>query len=225
MIIKDVLSIGRNLAEYKKMFSLDDENLKSNILDVGAGPASFNMEMKANGHNTVVSVDPIYGLTVSELTECVEQASSIIRNHVSARKQTFNWSQETHPTIDSLVDSRQTTMKAFLSDFKEDNTSYLVGTTLSLPFPNKHFSLTLSSHFLVLYSEQLGKEFHVDAIRELCRVSREIRIYPLLNMAGEMPSAVIAAMREEVSKMNMQSEIVAVGYHFFKGADRMLRIF
>jgi len=40
------------------------------------------------------------------------------------------------------------------------------------------FDLALCSHFLFLYSDQLSKQFYVQAIREMCRGASEVRIFP-----------------------------------------------
>lgn len=223
--ITNVLSIGRNLSEYKCMFMLKDNDLQSNILDIGAGPSSFNSEVKAQGNEMIVSVDPIYAFSLSELNKCVNESIDMILEDVTENQNRYNWNSETHPNIDSLFSTRHATMAKFLTDFERDRSSYLVGTVLSLPFPDNHFDLALSSHFLVLYSEQLGTQFHIDAIRELCRVSKEIRIYPLINLAGEMPLLLIKEIRRAALELGMRGEIVEVNYEFMKGANSMLKLY
>ena len=53
-----------------------------------------------------------------------------------------------------------------------------------LPFADGEFNLTLCSHFLFLYSGHLSEEFHVRSIVELCRVAREARVFPLLELGA-----------------------------------------
>ena len=223
--IKDELPFGRNLAEYKQMFMLSEENLKSNILDIGSGPSSFNVEMKQNGHLSIVSVDPIYAFSAHELKECVDEASSIISSDVTERQDIYSWGPQTHPSLDSLFSTRHAAMNNFLADFENNASSYLISTVLSLPFPDNFFDLALSSHFLILYSEQLGIHFHLEAIRELCRVAQEIRIYPQCSMSGEMPNSIITAMRKVALASSKKSEIVHVPHEFVKGSNVMLRFF
>ena len=59
MELADVIPWGRSINEYKEMFSLTHDDLKSNILACADGPASFNAELSSLGNN-IVSVDPIY---------------------------------------------------------------------------------------------------------------------------------------------------------------------
>jgi hypothetical protein len=40
---------GRNFDEYRRMFSLGDDDLSRRILGCGDGPASFNQELTARG--------------------------------------------------------------------------------------------------------------------------------------------------------------------------------
>ena len=57
---------GRSFAEYQRMFALTQKDLKMRILGCPDGPASFNAEATKHG-SEVVSVDPIYGFSRSEL--------------------------------------------------------------------------------------------------------------------------------------------------------------
>ena len=50
----------------------------------------------------------------------------------------------------------------------------------TLPFADAAFEMALCSHLLFLYSSQLGEAFDRAAVREMCRVAAEVRIFPLL---------------------------------------------
>jgi hypothetical protein len=79
------------------------------------------------------------------------------------------------------------------------------------------------SHFLLLYSDQLPLAFHVQAVREMCRVAREARIFPLLDMHGRRSShleRVIAAMEDS----GLSAEVFTVDYEFQRGGNQMLRV-
>ena len=181
--------------------------------------------MKQNGHLSIMPVDPIYAFSARELKDCVYEASSIIRSDVTALQDIYNCGPQTHPSKDSLFSTRHAPMNKFLADFENNASSYLIGTVLSLPFPDNYFDLALSSHFLILYSEQLGVHFHLEAIRELCGVAQGIRIYPLCSMSGEMPNSIITAMRKVALASGKKSEIVHVLHEFVKGSNAMLRFF
>ncbi len=50
-----------------------------------------------------------------------------------------------------------------------------------LPFFDGTFDLALCSHFLFLCSEHHDAKFHIHALRELCRVAQEVRIFRCWN--------------------------------------------
>jgi hypothetical protein len=93
----------------------------------------------------------------------------------------------------------------------------------SLPFPDALFDLALCSHLLFLYSRQLDGMFHRAAIRELCRVACEVRVFPLLALDG-LPSAHVAACVEQLRGEGHDVAIETVRYEFQRGGNQMLRI-
>jgi hypothetical protein len=76
---------------------------------------------------------------------------------------------------------------------------------------------------LFLYTEQLTEPFHVAAVRELCRVAREVRIFPLLALGGER-SAHIDPVMEAMRHDGHDVSLVTVPYEFQRGGNQMLRI-
>ncbi len=80
-------------------------------------------------------------------------------------------------------------MDRFLADFPpglaEDR--YRTDELPHLAFGDGEFDLALCSHFLFLYSDHLTAGFHVAAIREMCRVAGEARVFPLLGAYGAPP--------------------------------------
>ena len=88
--------------------------------------------------------------------------------------------------MDALGETRMAAMRSFLADYPQGKRDgrYLPESAPHLSFPDASFALALSSHFLFLYSDHLDLTFHIDAITELCRVSRETRIFPLLDLEG-----------------------------------------
>jgi hypothetical protein len=93
----------------------------------------------------------------------------------------------------------------------------------SLPFADGAFDLALCSHFLFLYSRQHDATFHVAAMRELCRVAREVRVFPLLALGGQ-PSPHMGAAREALTAEGWHSSIERVPYEFQRGGFEMLRV-
>ncbi|MGB3692463.1 MAG: hypothetical protein WA865_04350 [Spirulinaceae cyanobacterium] len=93
-----------------------------------------------------------------------------------------------------------------------------------LPFPDNSFDLALCSHFLFTYSEQLSGDFHLTAILELCRVAKEVRIFPLLeNFTGEA-SPYIQPVIEQLREKGYEARIEKVAYEFQQGGNEMLLV-
>jgi hypothetical protein len=81
--------------------------------------------------------------------------------------------------------------------------------------------LALCSHFLFLYSDCFGFEFHLESIKEMCRIAKEVRIFPLLTLKGER-SLYIDRIKNEIQRLGVKSEIVKVKYELQKGGSEMI---
>ncbi len=92
-----------------------------------------------------------------------------------------------------------------------------------LPFADASFDLALCSHFLFLYSSQLGKRFHVSAVREMCRVAAEVRVFPLLALGGSR-SPHVDHCADDLRGSGFDVVIQGVPYEFQRGGDQMMRI-
>jgi hypothetical protein len=68
--IDNIYPWGRSFDEYRKMFTLTDEDLNLKILGCADGPASFNAEMRQRGKE-VVSCDPLYGNNILDALPAV----------------------------------------------------------------------------------------------------------------------------------------------------------
>ena len=102
-----------------------------------------------------------------------------------ANQDHFNW--DSIPSVEQLGQLRMAAMERFLADFPAGRQAgrYVAGALPDLPFALDQFDLALSSHFLFLYSDQLSAEFHLQALEEMVRVAREVRVFPLLTLAGQ----------------------------------------
>jgi hypothetical protein len=70
----------------------------------------------------------------------------------------------------------------------------------------------------------LSLGFHIDSMRELCRVAGEVRVFPLLTLGGK-PSPHLAPVRSALQAEGWASEVVAVDYELQRGGNQMLRVF
>src|SRR5262249_19228381 len=113
----------------------------------------------------------------------------------------------------------------FLDDYPlgQAEGRYINAELPTLPFSDGSFHLALCSHFLFLYTTQLGVEFHQSAIREMCRVATEVRIFPLLAL-GATPSPLIGRVVEEFGNRGFSVSIEEVRYEFQRGGNQMMRV-
>jgi hypothetical protein len=116
-------------------------------------------------------------------------------------------------------------MDVFLADYDAGRSEgrYIAAAMPSLPFAEASFDLAVCSHFLFLYSEQLGHPFHEDAVVELCRVSNEVRIFPILALGGSTSPHVVS-VSAKLRDLNCTVTIERVGYAFQRGGNEMMRI-
>jgi hypothetical protein len=212
---------GRDSAEYAAMFALDDRDLARRILGCADGPASFNAEATARGAR-VTSCDPIYQFTARQIAERVDAVFPEVIAQTRANADGFVWDR--FASVEALGDARRAAMDRFLADFRDaDAGRYVAAALPDLPFAAGAFDLALSSHFLFLYSAQLSLDVHRAAIRELCRVAREVRIFPVLTLARDV-SPYLRPVVEELRADGAMAELTRVGYEFQRGGDTMLRI-
>jgi hypothetical protein len=217
-----VFSWGRSLDEYQRMFQLSAQDLDSRIIGCGDGPASFNAEMKRLGHK-VVSIDPAYALTKEQIQGQIEEAQDTIISYCKARPRKFVWSYFRDP--DDLQRHRLRVMRAFLEDFDAGvkERRYVTGSLPAIGFAAREFDLALCSHLLFLYSDSLSLEFHLTSIREMCRVAKEVRIYPLVDMSSKK-SRHLKPLIRQLNREGFNTEPVKVPYEFLRGGNKMLRV-
>jgi len=222
MQLSEVVPWGRSFAEYQRMFALDKADLEKRILGCADGPASFNAELTAHG-GKVVSVDPLYRFDRDQIATRIAATRELVLEQVRTTRQQFVWQQIA--SVEQLVELRETAMEIFLQDFTAGLQSgrYLDAELPGLPFVERSFELALCSHFLFLYSEQLSQEFHLQALRELCRVAAEVRVFPLVRLDGQA-SEHVASVMEELRADGYAAEILPVDYEFQKGGNKLLRV-
>jgi hypothetical protein len=221
--LDQIVPWGRSRAEYDLMFRLAPAELSGGVLDCGGGPASFTAEVSADGVRAI-SVDPLYAYSGSEIQARFESTVEPMRAQVRATPADWTWGY--HRNLEELISHRRVALERFLADYDPGRRHhrYLVAELPSLPFAAGAFGLALCSHLLFLYSDRLSAAFHARSVLELCRVSREVRVFPLLTLSHE-PSPHLAAVRSAVEAAGWGSEIVAVDYELQRGGDRMLRVF
>lgn len=217
-----VVPWGRSFDEYRRMFALSDDDLRTRILGCADGPAAFNAEATRRGAR-VVSCDPLYAFSAEQIRQRIAATAEDIIEQTKRNVDEFIWDEIT--SIAQLHRVRMAAMDEFLADYDAGRSEgrYVTATVPSLPFADASFHLAVCSHFLFLYSEQLGQQFHEDAIVELCRVANEVRIFPLIAL-GALPSPFLESTTAKMRGLNYAVTIERVPYEFQKGGNQMMRI-
>jgi hypothetical protein len=217
-----VVPWGRSFDEYCRMFALSDDDLRLKILGCGDGPASFNAEATSLGAR-VISCDPLYRFSRADISDRILRSYDQVLEQTRRNQQDFVWNAI--QSVDDLGRVRMSSMTTFLDDFDAGRADgrYVDAELPSLPFADGSFDLALCSHFLFLYSQQLGEPFHHDSIRELCRVAAEVRVFPLIALGGDR-SSFVEPVAKQLRASGFSVSIEDVPYEFRKGANEMLRI-
>lgn len=220
--LEEALPWGRNRVEYQAFFDLKELAPGTRILDVAGGPSSFTAEMTRLGY-PVVAADPLYRFTKREIAGRIQATRAVMTDGLRAAHDRFVWSD--YGSVEALEATRLSAMKHFLEDYEEglEAARYRDAALPDLPFDDAAFDLALSSHFLLLYSARFDLDFHKAAVVELCRVAREARIFPLLDLEGER-SAHLEPLLSWLSAEGYTAELRSVGYEFQKGGNEVLLI-
>jgi hypothetical protein len=218
-----VVPWGRSFDEYQRMFALTPADLARHILGCGDGPAAFNADATRGGAR-VVSCDPIYQWDGSQLEARVTATFDQVLAETRRNADEFVWDDRID-SVDTLGAVRGSAMRTFLDDFESGRAArrYVAGELPDLPFGDGSFDLALCSHLLFLYSTQLGEPFHLAAIRELCRVAGEVRVFPLLALGGR-PSPWVEPVAAALRLEGHQATLDPVPYEFQRGGNQMMRI-
>lgn len=217
-----VVPWGRSFQEYVDMFNLSSSDLNKSILSCGDGPASFNSVMNLKGIK-VVSIDPIYQLKANVIEKRIKETYYVVISQTRANEDKFKWNNI--KDVEELGKIRMNSMKQFLSDYETGKTEgrYIPAELPALPFQDKEFELSLSSHFLFLYTDNLSLEFHLKSVFEMLRVSNEVRIFPLLDV-NAITSPYVKEIIDTFSNKGYNTETIRVNYEFQKGGNMMLKI-
>ena len=223
--LENIAITGRTFEEYSSFFDLKLEDLKGKkILDCPSGASSFVSVANKNG-SVVTGVDLIYEFDKNSIeTQGYKTIEKIYQDTswMDVYKMDFYKSKENHRN------HRENALKAFVNNFNKKD--YVFAKLPNLPFENNYFDLALSSHLLFVYDNMLDYEFHKNSILEMLRVSKEVRIFPLVDFKNSRVleeknfSPFVYQIIEELSK-DFKCEIVKVDFEFQPNANYYLKIY
>ncbi len=220
MQLESVVPFGRSLDEYVHMFALSETDLQRSILSVADGPASLNAEGTAKGYR-IHSCDPLYAFEGQEIRD---RFYAVLDNIMAQIENTPNdWIWSYHDSPAALRKHRIEVAGRFYADYPAGKQAgrYTVGELPRLAYKDDSYDLSLSSHFLFLYSEQLDTEFHIEAIAEMLRISPEARIFPLVTLAQDKSPHLEPVMAHSQAK-GYRCQIKTVDYELQPGGNEML---
>ena len=223
--LENIAITGRTFEEYSIFFDLKLEDLKGKkVLDCPSGVSSFVQILKQNGI-FAKGVDIIYKFTKDEIEkQGIKTLEKIYQNTswMDAYKMDFYKTKENHKK------HREDALKGFLKDYNLDD--YIYCELPNLPFENKEFDLLLSSHLFFVYDDRLDYDFHKNSILEMLRVSKEVRLFPLVDIQNSKVleeknfSPFVYKIIEELSK-DFKCEIIKTDFEFQVKANYYLKIF
>jgi len=132
--------------------------------------------------------------------------------------QQISWLAQYHPSYEEQLWLKIDTGMSRLGFTPEDAQTVIDNLTTS-----QKELLVLCSHFLFLYSDHFSLQQHIDSIVELCRVGKQVRIYPLLSLDNQL-SPHLEHVRQALQQLHINTELQTVDYQFQQGANQMLVI-
>ena len=220
--LERIIFIGRTFEEYMDMFLLSIEELKGKkILDCPAGACSFTAVGSRLGLD-VMACDIAYYHSSGELEKKGFQDIEHAMEQIGKAKGNYIWNY--FKDIADLKRHRLNALKDCANDMKKSSKRYVPVTLPSLPFKDEAFDMVVSAHFLFMYADRLDYEFHLTALNELLRVTKEeIRIFPLVDLEGKRYKH-LDTLISYLTNNGCMIEEVKVPYEFQANANSMLKI-
>jgi hypothetical protein len=219
--LESVVPWGRNFEEYKLMFQLTDADMSKKIAGFGDGPACFNYEATEQGCS-VTSYDPIYQFTMEELEKRIDEVRVIVMQQAKENMNNYTWNKI--KSLEELETVRMSAMKLFLKDYdqgKAEKRYVFHELPNKLALEENTFDIGLSSHFLLMYTV-LGYDFHIQAISEMMRVCKEVRIFPIVDLDANKTEFAKNVINYLDNYYHI--EIRKTEYEFQKGDNKVLII-
>ncbi len=215
---------GHHVSEYQEMFDLSDQMLTQSILEYGCGPSAVNTELHAMHQANIISMDPLFSDSKSKLKQIAVADFEARAAQVLKDPSQFNVTN--YGGMDAFLVSRREGMDLFFEDYElgvSEGRYKPLSDDAMLAFDDFSFDLALSSHYLFAGSNQQSIDVHLNRIRELARVAKEVRIFPLFEREGT-PSALIGPVLLGLQQANFGAEVREVSCALYPEGNAMLRV-
>lgn len=212
---------GHQIDEYKEMFDLSEKDFEGKILEYGGGLSAINSELHKQGKK-IISVDPLFvynkDILLKESSIIFEEMINIVKEDIDK----FNFSR--YDGLDGLIEKRRQGMIKFFNDYEagKKEKRYQATESIKLPFDDFEFDLSLSSHYILADNED-DLNVHLNIIKELLRVSKEVRIFPIIDRFSQ-PSKFLGPIMLALQQENYGIEVREVKYHLQSQGNAMLRV-
>ena len=218
---RDVLW-GHHLDEYTDMFDLSELSFTMRFLEYQSGPSAFQAELRQQAAY-LVSYDSWFSLDKAALANEILTSFDARLTQITARQHEFDLRR--YGTLEDLVAYRRVGVKKFLQDYELGHTEgrYLSVPSGALPFEHFFYDFALSAHHFFSLVVPQTVDYHVQKIRELARVAKEVRIFPLVDANG-IPSPLLGPVLLALQHDNYGVEVRDVSYHLQPKGNAMLRI-
>jgi SAM-dependent methyltransferase len=214
-----VLVTSRSYDEYVAMFDLSAAELAGSVLDCCAGAAGFVAAARGRGCRAV-ACDPAYATTREDLAASaradLETGAAIAFEHSDR----FTWQWYGRP--ERRQELRLHALTDFLADLLAHPDRYVAAALPQLPFVDAAFDLAVCSHLLFTWADELDRSWHLAALRELCRVGREVRVFPTVVQGRGEPVPFWTELMADLVDAGLRTQTRPVPYEFQVGADTML---
>lgn len=213
---------GHHLDEYQEIFDLTPAQLTGRFLEYASGPSAFNTEMHDAGHQCV-SCDPMFTLDKDTFASKATLVFADMLEKISREKEKFNF--DYYGNFEGLIEKRRAGMARFFVDYQlgKKEKRYMPIDKITLPFADFSFDIALSSHYLFGDIDDLDLDFHLRVIKELARVAKEVRIFPLIDRLGQA-SPYLGPVLLDLQHHNYGVEVRSVPYNLQPQGNAMLRV-
>lgn len=213
---------GQHLDEYQDMFALSDEDLSKSFLEYNSGVSAFNLELHKRGGNCV-SCDPWYKLEKTSLQDKIE--TSFNERLIQLENNLENLDISRYGSFNDLIKYRRAGVASFLADFPQgfEQKNYISFANDDLPYPDFKFDFALVANNFFADLDYQTVDYHIAKIKELARVAKDVRIFPLVDTAGE-PSNLLGPIIMGLYQDNFAVEVKDVAYYLQHRGNAMLRV-
>ncbi|MDF1757737.1 MAG: hypothetical protein P1U74_05525 [Legionellaceae bacterium] len=213
---------GQHLDEYRDMFDLKDDDLNKRFLEYNSGASAFNFELHNKSLNCV-SCDPWFNLDKNSLEEKINTNFDERMSQLESNLNKIDVSR--YGSFEKLISYRRLGMESFLADYESglQSNRYMAISEDHLPFSDFSFDFALVANNFFADLDFHTVDHHLGLIKELAKVAKEVRIFPLVDSKGE-PSPLLGPILLGLNQDNYGVEVRDVSYHLQPRGNAMLRI-